>query len=305
MPRSIRCSFCKQSGHNIRHCTSNKKDIFKNVIMQYIAIDYRLKLNRKYAKYILSIYPLESVRILGFMCDVEQPDMALLKNKTSYNTVLFHNQLMLLVTGIIDKLAIYYPQCISPIMRDICYDDMIQHSYTASQYIQEHCYNYKSLRQIHDILFRECLIIIDFSVHCDNKANYSDDCVICFHKLNNDNIIRTNCNHAFCIECLYKWFETQKITHNKQPLCPLCRCHIIQLTTDAIRIEDSIERYKNIPALSPRISTKTKQDASLVYYSSIINEYEKKFIIFLFTVALTIILEVILQPLRTPILSTV
>ncbi len=305
MPRSIRCSFCKQSGHNIRHCTSNNKDVFKTVIMQYIAIDYRLNLNWKYAKYILSIYPLESIRMLGFMCHVEQPDMALLKNKTPYNTNLFHNQLILLVTGIIDKLTIYYPQCVPRIMLNIGYDDMIQHSYAASRYIQEHSYNYVSLRQIYNMLFRECLITMDFSVHCGNTANHSSECVICYHKLNDNNIIRTNCKHSFCIECLYQWFETQKITSNKQPLCPLCRCQINSLTTDAICFEDSIERYKHIPALSPRISTKVSYDTPLAYYSNIINEYEKKFIIFLFAVASTIILEVVLQQLRTPILSTV
>ena len=44
-----------------------------------------------------------------------------------------------------------------------------------------------------------------------------EDCPICFNHLDDMNHIITNCGHAFCTQCIFKYITTEK------ELCPLCR----------------------------------------------------------------------------------
>ena len=43
------------------------------------------------------------------------------------------------------------------------------------------------------------------------------DCSICLNSLDNETKCITNCNHEFCIDCIEKWLNINKIN------CPLCR----------------------------------------------------------------------------------
>ena len=306
MPRSIHCSFCKQQGHNIKYCNSNYKQYFKNVVLQYMAIDSRLNLDYKYTRYILSIYPLDSIRVLGFMCNVVQPDMMLLKNKTSDNLLLFHNQLIQLVTDIVDKLSIYCPHQVDEIIHNIEHNDMVQHSQLVHTYIAERGDYYMSLRQIHNVLFNDRKIIMDFSFHYNALIDSPDDCAICLNNLNSENSIRTNCHHLFCVDCLYTLFEIEKISYEKQPKCPLCRCEIYNLTTHVCQFETCVNKYRNLPALFPSISTKVRQDILFQYHSLIApTAIEKKCISIFFMVMLIVTTYTVSQHLRTPVLSTV
>ena len=51
------------------------------------------------------------------------------------------------------------------------------------------------------------------------------NCPICDDQLTLDNCINTECNHAFCKKCFWKWTKT----HNS---CPLCRSSILANTEE-------------------------------------------------------------------------
>ena len=47
-----------------------------------------------------------------------------------------------------------------------------------------------------------------------------EECSICLSMFNKNDMCLTNCDHFFCYECLFKWFDTLKYE------CPLCRTNI-------------------------------------------------------------------------------
>ncbi len=280
MSRIIHCSFCKEEGHNIKHCNSDYRQYFKTIVLQYMAVDHKFELNYNYAIYMLSSYPIESIRVIGFMCDVIQPNMKLLRKKTPNNLRLFQRQLLLLVKGIIQKFDLYYPDCIHQIINDINHDDMVRHSHILHRYIQHHCEFFMSLRQIYNRLFTHYIIIIDFSFISNDLTNTNNDCAICYNELTNNNSIMTNCNHIFCIDCLYRLFDIGKISCYNHPKCPLCRTRIDSLVTHNSIFRDSVQKYQGVPALYPNEITKRRPALLLETY----NNAEKKFIVFFISV---------------------
>ena len=48
------------------------------------------------------------------------------------------------------------------------------------------------------------------------SSKSDDNCVICFEKMTEKNVIKTKCNHYYCNECIDKWFE-------KNSTCPICQ----------------------------------------------------------------------------------
>jgi hypothetical protein len=59
----------------------------------------------------------------------------------------------------------------------------------------------------------------------DEKCNKDDDCAVCLELLNNDIIVKTNCSHHFCCNCLYKINKNA----TEQIPCPICREEIKDL----------------------------------------------------------------------------
>ena len=51
----------------------------------------------------------------------------------------------------------------------------------------------------------------------------SDECPICYTQFNNNNFIITNCNHKFCVNCIFKHYQTDN-GHK----CPLCRKEFVE-----------------------------------------------------------------------------
>ena len=49
------------------------------------------------------------------------------------------------------------------------------------------------------------------------NINLQKKCPICLNSLENHTRCITNCNHEFCIDCINKWININKI------YCPLCK----------------------------------------------------------------------------------
>jgi len=59
-------------------------------------------------------------------------------------------------------------------------------------------------------------------------------CSICL-KNNTKNTTRLNCNHEFCLLCIYNWKE-------KENTCPICRAIILNLDNSPIWIIENMEK---------------------------------------------------------------
>jgi len=55
-------------------------------------------------------------------------------------------------------------------------------------------------------------------------------CSICFDEIDANMILRTNCKHAFCADCMIPYTDSIKQKPDK-PTCPCCRTEITELTS--------------------------------------------------------------------------
>jgi len=70
------------------------------------------------------------------------------------------------------------------------------------------------------------------------------DCPICYEKLNEKNLIKTNCSHYFCKNCISK---LEKLS------CPMCRQQIIKLYPNKIECNAINEINKKILEMNEKI----------------------------------------------------
>ena len=300
MPRNVHCSFCNGEGHYINHCNSIHIQYFKTVVLEYMAIDYKLELDYKYAEYILSSYPIPSIRVLGFHCNATQPNMSLLRYKTTENEHLFHNQLISMIREIIDILKCHYPYCINRIIGHISYDGLLEHSQIVYNYFSTNDLTLMSINDIHSSLFSHITTIMKFSfVYIDSDFKNDDACPICYCDINNTNYMKSNCNHIFCINCVYQLCEINKVCYSNNVNCPMCREKIDLLYVDIASLDGCVKKYRDLPALYPIIVVGNNVNDTFQYYSRMHIANDKNFMVFAFSVVIIFVLDVINQYFMT------
>lgn len=52
------------------------------------------------------------------------------------------------------------------------------------------------------------------------ETTESLNCIVCYEKLDINNIVNTQCDHKYCWECFFKWIK-------QNPTCPYCRCEFL------------------------------------------------------------------------------
>ncbi|TYZ63639.1 hypothetical protein PybrP1_009002 [[Pythium] brassicae (nom. inval.)] len=72
-------------------------------------------------------------------------------------------------------------------------------------------------------------------------AVLGDTCAICLQALADAALVRA-CFHAFCLECLCAWVQTQALHGLDRPTCPLCKAHFDSVLTNVASEFDFDER---------------------------------------------------------------
>jgi hypothetical protein len=68
--RKQHCSFCEDEGHTINNCQDPQIDFLVKQFTECISVDIKCNFKMKYIKYIISLYNISEIRILGYQCGI-------------------------------------------------------------------------------------------------------------------------------------------------------------------------------------------------------------------------------------------
>lgn len=68
--RKQHCSFCEDEGHTINNCQDPQIEFLLKQFTECISIDIKCNFKMKYIKYIISLYNISEIRILGYQCGI-------------------------------------------------------------------------------------------------------------------------------------------------------------------------------------------------------------------------------------------
>jgi len=74
----------------------------------------------------------------------------------------------------------------------------------------------------------------------NKETDVTCECSICYSIINDDNLLLTECNHAFCIHCFKQYIISKK---TQQILCPMCRQNVNNIN---ILNEQEIKEIQNL-----------------------------------------------------------
>jgi hypothetical protein len=70
---------------------------------------------------------------------------------------------------------------------------------------------------------------IDVVLHNDTiEEGVECECPVCYCPLEPSTILKTNCNHSYCKDCIVR-HVTSFLTKTSVPTCPVCREHIVSI----------------------------------------------------------------------------
>lgn len=68
--RLLHCSFCDDEGHTINHCQDPQIQYLVKEFNEFIALDMKCKFKMKYLTYVISLYNISEIRVLGYQVNL-------------------------------------------------------------------------------------------------------------------------------------------------------------------------------------------------------------------------------------------
>jgi len=236
MPRRICCSLCGQEGHNRRnrYCEVNRHTVVMNECLRRFdqAVEETMHLeahivdlernptNAGFIEVARRLYLISShIRATSFareaqVIQLEGFFVELIRVTTCFNNILrtrtdadFYIRLTLTPTGeiLISKAPIYRP---APLKLGASY-------------------------------LKELSLVRDLTISDEDPPT---ECPICFDSVAPEEVVYTNCKHAYCGTCIKSLATSVKDT-TKKPCCPMCRCDLIELKMKSFEIYNEMNDH--------------------------------------------------------------
>ena len=260
LPPSLRrrqcCSFCRQPGHNLQTCNSDRLREFEaicatQVLQTNTQDDFKNWLNQNYMseQLLIKAFAVKKFRItirtsIERCVDLTAEYIFMIYKNTNETVEIveheneFENDLMTFIQALSNERQ-----------------EEIQEEILEERRISEHQQNIV----MENMLMREMFIammsrIINRTLQTENNKfkiistinnNKNEnidqlcECSICYDNKELKNFVKLSCNHEFCKECI---IETMKINQNKNLCCALCRGEIksIESRTNEVINEMSV-----------------------------------------------------------------
>jgi hypothetical protein len=258
LPPSMRrqqcCSFCRQSGHNLTTCNSNRLREFE-VICSTQAL--QTDTQDDFKNWLCQNYMSEQLLIKTF---------AIKKFRVTTRTS-FENCINLIAEYIFRtyKNTNETVETLEPVEHEIQFETdlmtFIQElSVVRDEEIQENrrISEFQQLRAIENMLMREMFISmmsriinrtlrddvrrfkIVSTVNTNENVTESCECPICYDEKELKNFVKLGCNHDFCKDCV---ISTMKTNHSTNLCCALCRTEVTKIESRTIETKNEIDNY--------------------------------------------------------------
>ena len=217
------CSFCRESGHNIRNCNNEQIINFGNEceIKKHLC-DLTAESKNNFKEWLIRYY------LSAAGCEVVRA-YAISKCGCRLQT-----NIDIIIEKIIDKMypADYIEEEIIPVNQD---DAML-----AVRFLRFLRYYSPLVPEEPNQSFNIAgkVVLLD-----ENKTEEICDCAICYEEeLQMKNFVTLNCQHKFCKDCLKNSFKSVQ----RVPTCALCRAEITNIIVHNDNIKDEFKELMNL-----------------------------------------------------------
>jgi hypothetical protein len=255
LPPSIRrqqcCSFCRQPGHNLTTCNSNRLREFEaicasQVLQTNTQDDLKNWLCQNYMSdhLLIKAFAIKKFRVttrtsIDNCIDlITQYIFATYKNNNENIEIIehenqFENDLMTFIEELstIREEEIQENRRISEIQQFRVMENMLMREMFIS--MMSRIIN----RTVRDDHVRKFKIVSTFN-ECENP-DHKCECNICYDEKELNKFVKLGCNHEFCKDCV---IETMKTSNNKL-CCAFCRTEITGIESRTTEIKSEIDNY--------------------------------------------------------------
>jgi hypothetical protein len=229
------CSFCRERGHNITTCNSDRLSEFENICSMQVR---NMTSRHDFKNWIMQNYIHDQVLLKTF---------AIRKFYITSGASVYY-----CVDLITDYMFRHYRS--NPITQDET-DNLVNILHNLRNHRQNinNTYQHSDYNRLLQILYSMLLPnriphinsdeprIYNISSHYVNNENeniqLSCECNICWEEKEVKNFVKLDCNHEFCKDCVVK---SLRADHRTIPCCALCRADIHTLKSRTMEINDEL-----------------------------------------------------------------
>lgn len=227
-PRIIHCAYCIGEGHHINRCQDQSILLLHEEIEEIAAIDKTVGMNSDFLRHNLRRLNPAELKVLGYK--LRLPNMSKMS-----------------IDNIISSLLDIY--ILNNTRHAYLIDNM---NLNELDYFAEKVYQYTLLDQSTEIITLDAIRCKLYNKHpANNDYNvlislderediFEDKCPMCLEIIDPQNLIRTNCNHYYCDNCVLKHIRNTQNSLSDALLCPLCRSNIDLITTFNSSVRDKV-----------------------------------------------------------------
>jgi hypothetical protein len=238
------CSYCHTVGHHIRRCNSPLIDEYYNVVKSYYENMYSLNNGKSlFINFVNLNYDAITIKVMGlkYMGGI-LPGVFFQRNFSKsvlieklwehFNGTLgYHSDIL---PPVPDEVPSYAQDLLSwTIDRS---PDIIPPTFAEDDFIP---FSPINLMQSFDAVATSKKYDINIKIEEDRlKINY-EDCGICFELTTGSDMIKLNCGHKFCGQCIKGCMNVGKTS------CAMCRCPMKNITVQKVEIYELVSEYCN------------------------------------------------------------
>lgn len=252
LPPSLRriqcCSFCRQHGHNLTTCNSNRLREFEAICATQVL---QTDTQDDFKNWLCQNYMSEQLLIKTF---------AIRKFRVTSRTSIEN-----CINLITEYIFMHYKNTNEIVEREVQFEnDLISFIQALSSEREEELQEniriseIQQFRAMENILMREMFIAMLSGVvnrtlreepnkfkilttvnECEN-TDQKCECNICYDNKELQSFVKLGCNHEFCKDCM---ISTMKTNHSTKLCCALCRAEVKTIESRTIQAKNEIDNY--------------------------------------------------------------